>query len=121
MRASFWCLFLILAGCRSHTTSLEDEARSARELLRSEDYDRALTKAGDGLQRAAQSGDRKFEWRFRLLKAEILLARRDISQAAAVLNAAPPEGPAWTELRGRSDLLQAQVAYFSRDYARAST
>lgn len=115
MRAAIWCLVFVLAGCRTHSESLDEETQSARTLLRSEQYDAALTKADDGLQRAGNKGDRRREWRFRLLKAEILLARRDLARAAAVLASAPP--PEWPDLRGRYDLLKGQVAYFDRDYA----
>jgi CHAT domain-containing protein/Tfp pilus assembly protein PilF len=113
MRILPWLTLVLLTGCESHMDSLEMESRSTQDLLRTERYDLALPKAEDGLRRAERSGDLNFEWRFRLLKAEILLGRRLAAQALTLLDSYgdPPSGLQWAEIGGRALLLRGQASY----------
>ena len=116
MRVPLWLVALILAGCRSNAGSLDLEYRNARDLLRSEQYVAALSKIEDGLQRAERDPDLHVRWRFRLLKAEVLLAKRQAPLALEVLNGDPPDGPDWTEYKGRTFLLRGFAAYLMAKY-----
>jgi outer membrane protein assembly factor BamD (BamD/ComL family) len=88
-------LVLALAGCgRTSRPSAETLYQEAYNLLRSEHYQEASNKTEAGLQRAPPGSD--WYWKFRLLKAEILLANRQIPRALAALQFQLPEGPQWT-------------------------
>src|SRR5215469_48271 len=97
MRVLLSLTALLLAGCVTQPRSLSGDYRAAINLLQSDQHLLALSKAESGLTRASQAKDLIFEWRFRLLKAEILLAQRKPSAALAVLNEDPPDRPEWTE------------------------
>src|SRR5487761_1310712 len=113
MRILPWLTVVLLTGCKSQVGSLEMELRSTEDLLRTERYDLALPKAEEGLRRAERSGNLNFEWRFRLLKAEILLGRRLAAQALTLLDSYgdPPSGLQWAEIGGRALLLRGQASY----------
>jgi len=104
---------LALAACGSKVRPLDEEFRDAAALRRAERFDLALPKTDAALARAERSGDLKAVWRFRLLKADILLGHREVSQAVSVLSSYgdPPAGPAWVEARGQALLLRGQAAY----------
>src|SRR5690348_8346869 len=97
MRTGFWLAIALLAGCRNESSSLTAEWQAARDLLRSERYDPALAKADIGLAQAKQLGDVAGEWRFRLLKAEVLVGKREPARAIALLDRDPPIGRQWAE------------------------
>ena len=110
---------LTLAGCAARSGSLEAEYRSARNLFQVEQYSSALSKAEEGLQQAERQHNATLAWRFRLLKAEILLGQRRASAAAAILSSDPPDGPAWAESRGWLLLLRGRAAFYQARYAEA--
>ncbi len=116
MRTLVWLGLLGLAGCQVDS---ETTFRDTRALLRAERFEPALTQAETGLRRAEQKRDRVLEWRFRILKAEILLAWREVPQAVAALGGDPPEGPAWRESRARALLIRGQAAYLLSRYSEA--
>ena len=100
---------LTLAGCARQKLQ-SDAARydEARRLLDTEHLQAASAKTDSGLLRTAPGST--YYWRFRLLKAEILLAQREAKQAEAALHFEPPSGAEWTEYRGRHFLCQAFTA-----------
>ena len=100
---------VLLSACRRD--SPQSDYDKALSWFRADRYDLALPLADRGLQRAGQAGDQKLAWRFRLLKAEMLLSRRRVPEGLALLQAGPPAGPAWQEERGRTFLLQGFGAY----------
>ena len=112
-------MMLALAGCAGHRGVLKGEYEDARKLLQSEQYSAGLTEAEDGLRKAERKHDAAFLWRFRLLKAELLLGQRQASSAAAVLKNEPPDGPEWAECRGWRLLLQGRAAFYRARYAEA--
>ena len=119
MRVALSLAVLALAGCANNSKSLDADDQDARRLLAAEQYPQALSGAEDGLRRAGRNAPSKTAWRFRLLKAEILLAERDGSAAAALLREDPPAGAEWDEDRGRVFLLRGRAAFYLAHYAEA--
>src|SRR5580658_1286880 len=91
--------FLGLAGCGNRARPLDEEFRDAVALRRAERFDLALAKADASLGRAEGIGDIRAAWRFRILKADIVLGHREVNQALLLLNryGEPPTGPDWAE------------------------
>ncbi len=108
---------LLAAGCGHRTEPAAPE--SVRRLLRAERYDAALAGAEDGLRNARTGGNRALEWNFRVLKAEILLARREVPQSVAALGGDPPAGKPFAEARARALLVRGQAAYLMSRYDEA--
>lgn len=104
---------LAFAACRSSVHSLDAEFRDARGLLTREQYDLALSKAEAGLSRAQRSGNLAEVWRFRLLKADALIGKRQAAKTVVLLDAygEPPPGPEWIETRARLLLLRGRASY----------
>jgi CHAT domain-containing protein/Tfp pilus assembly protein PilF len=99
-------LLVVLSGCaRQSVDSIYQEAKSSldRGELKS-----ALAEADKGLRREPS-------WRFRLLKAEILLSNGDAPTAIEVLRAADP--PESADLRARLAMHRGQAKYLLSDYA----
>jgi CHAT domain-containing protein/Tfp pilus assembly protein PilF len=119
MRALLALAAVALAGCASNSGSPDAEYRAARALLWAEHYDQALLRADEALRRAERNGDPRVTWRFRLLKAEVLLGERQAPAASAVLTTDPPAGPEWAEYRGRAVLLKERAAFYLAHYAQA--
>ncbi len=114
------CLAAVaLAGCANNPVTLDTEYRETTALLWAERYDLALRKAAEALQQAERRGDPRATWRFRLLKAEVLLGQRQALAAGAVLSSDPPGGPEWTEYRGRALLLKERAAFYLAHYSQA--
>src|SRR5271154_4349078 len=99
MRALTAFALLTLAACRSSVPSLEDEYRSARDLLLREQYNLALPIAARALARAEQSGNPADSWRLRLLKADIVIGQRQSAKTLALLDSYgdPPSKPELAE------------------------
>lgn len=114
--------FFSLCGCHSHIASLEDQFQQASSLMRRERYDLALTRTEEGLRLAEQGHDAWLQWRFRLLKADVLMGRRSAAAVSALLNkyGLPPSGPEWAELRAHALLLSGQAAYTLDRFADAT-
>jgi CHAT domain-containing protein len=113
-------LVLALAGCgRTSRPSAETLYQEAYNLLRSEHYQEASKKTEAGLQRAPPGS--AWYWKFRLLKAEILLANRQIPEALAALQFQLPAGPQWTAELARYRLRQGDAASFQGNYPEAES
>src|SRR5438270_7220303 len=54
-----------------------------------------------GLEAAAKTPDSELSWRLRLLRADALLARRDLQGATAIAQLPAPDGAAFVEIRAR--------------------
>ncbi len=100
-------VFLFLAGCG---TSPDACYQNGRLLLKQGKLDEAMREAETGLR--AESS-----WRFRILKADILLARSDGKGAKALL--ASPELPTDPESRARLRMAQALTESIDSNYSRA--
>lgn len=114
------CLVLALAGCgQTNQLSAEKLYQEAYNLLRSEHYQEASNKMEAGLKRAPPGS--AWYWKLRLLKAEILLAKRQLAQALTALEFQLPEGPQWTVELARYRLRQGDAAYFQDNYPEAES
>src|SRR5579871_5356120 len=113
MRVLLAVTVLVLAACRSAAPTLDADYRTAEGLLASEQYDAASAKTGQALARAEQVAKPEEIWRFRLLKAEILIGQRQAAKALALLNGYgdPPAGSEWDETRARLLLLRGRASY----------
>jgi CHAT domain-containing protein/predicted negative regulator of RcsB-dependent stress response len=113
-------LVLALAGCgRTNRPSAETLYQEAYNLLRSEHYQEASSKTEAGLKRALPGS--AWYWKLRLLKAEILLAKRQFPEALTALEFQLPEGPQWTAELARYRLRQGDAAYFQHNYPEADS
>lgn len=113
MRVLLALTVLAFAACRSSVHSLDAEFREVRSLLPGEQYALALPKAEAGLSHAERSGNLADLWRFRLLKADILIGQRLAAKTLALLDGwgEPPAGPGWTEIRAHLLLLRGRACY----------
>jgi CHAT domain-containing protein len=101
-------LLLFLTGCGPQSSdSIYQQSKSS---LDRGELKAALASADAGLRREPS-------WRFRLLKAEILLANGDAPGAVEALRA--PNPPDSEELRARLAMYQGQAKYLLSDYAGA--
>lgn len=100
-----------LTACGHGGAPLDAEFRYARSLVTREQYDLAMRKAEDDLHRAERSGSDADRWRFRVLMAEILIAKRRERQALSRLNeyGEPPAGMEWAEVRAQLLLLRVRA------------
>ncbi len=119
MRVPLAIAWLIVAGCAKNVNSFDAQYHRARSLLQAEQFDQALNTIDDALRSTERSPDAQVRWRFRLLKAEALLAQRRVSEVNAVLGDGPPDGAGWTEYRTRTLLLRGTAAYFLAHYSEA--
>jgi CHAT domain-containing protein len=106
----FTALFLI--GCRTNG-SLDRQAERADLLLRQERYNEELIVAEDGLQAAQAGKDPQRVWRFRLLKADGLMGKRELPEVLKALAdyGMPPAGTQWSSIRAHFLLLKGQASY----------
>lgn len=115
-------LACVVSNCGHRPPPIPSDAdlySRAVNLFRSEHYreasadvDRGLAIAPDGSLSA---------WRFRLLRAEILLSMRETQAAAAALKTAPPAAAAFVPQMARYRLCQAHLAQLSHDLGTART
>ncbi len=119
MRILLLIASLLATGCASNSGSFDAEYGQIRTLLQSEQYAVAEKRIDAILQQAEGLPDARVHWRFRLLKAETLLGERRLSDAAALLNSDPPNGPGWTEYRARTLLLRGTTDYYLAHYTEA--
>jgi CHAT domain-containing protein/Flp pilus assembly protein TadD len=104
---------ILLGGCAWRSAGSPDLAyREADRLLRRGELKAALTQAESGI-RAEPS------WRFRLLKAQILLTGGDAVEGSRYL--ASLSAPADAEIHARWRMLQAQADYMQSDFLAAET
>jgi CHAT domain-containing protein/Tfp pilus assembly protein PilF len=105
--------FLAIAACPSRGPSLDDEFRSARKLLVREQYNLALPIAERALARAERTANQSEAWRFRLLKADIVIGQRQSAKTLALLDSYgnTPNGSEWAEVRAHALLLRGRALY----------
>jgi type IV pilus biogenesis protein CpaD/CtpE len=83
MRVLLSLAAVTLAGCANNSSTTDAKYRETTALLWAERYDVALRKADEALRQAERNGDPRVTWRFRLLKAEVLLGERQSAAAVA--------------------------------------
>jgi CHAT domain-containing protein len=108
-------LAFVFTGCQSaRDQSLSAAYVEAQHLLRIEQNATASVKVEQALRRVAPES--VWYWKFRLLRVEILLARREAQQAQAALDFQIPPGPQWSHERARHLLYQGYAAYLLYKY-----
>jgi CHAT domain-containing protein len=102
---------VLLCGC-SRTVAPPFSAlfEKARGEFRAGDLTKAQLSAEQGLAAAGTRGDAFFQWKFRLLRAEILLNTKRTDLAVAELGEAMPAGSEFAPLAARKLMLQGQAA-----------
>ena len=106
-------LFAVFSiGCRT-ADSLSEQALRADRLLRQERYSEEIPVAENGLRAAERMGNLDLIWRFRLLRADGLIGRRELPEVLKALTSygAPPPGARWEETTAHLLLIQAQASY----------
>lgn len=82
------------------------------------EFDSALIDCDAALHRYEGRSD-KWEWRFRILKARILVSRSQGSEALSILNREPPAGLAATEIPAERKLYQGIAHRYTQEFADA--
>jgi CHAT domain-containing protein/Tfp pilus assembly protein PilF len=113
IRVQFALTVLAFTAFRGSGPSLDAEFRDIGGLLSREQYDLALPRADKALARAEHTGNVSDVWRFRLLKAEIVIGQRLAEKTLALLDSFGqlPAGPEWEEARARLLLLRGRACY----------
>jgi CHAT domain-containing protein len=119
MRVLLSLAAVTLAGCANNSSTTDAKYRETTALLWAERYDVALRKVDEALRQAERNGNPRLTWRFRLLKAEVLLGERQSAAAVAVLSSDLPGGPDWAEYRGRALVLKERAAFYLAHYSEA--
>jgi tetratricopeptide (TPR) repeat protein len=111
---------LVVAACVSRSGGDPDSAfERAREALRLGDTSGALHRADEALSRVSAEDDSAAAWRLRLLRAEILIARREFAAARVVLEQPIIEVAGLASVRARQRYLSARLALAANDLPRA--
>jgi len=108
-------LLLLLSGCRTSQVKSQVDYQAAEDLLRTGDFERALSIADRGFRSCGSS--QEWCWKFRLLKAETLLKSGEEKKALALLDGAA--SPATPDLQARRRMHQGWAWYQLSDYTRA--
>lgn len=111
-------LLLVLAGCHAFSPERAQSIYSdAYSLFREEHYGQALARTAEGLQRVDPKSE--LYWRFRLLKAQILLGKREAAEAKKALDFELPPVARTGGNPGRYFLSKGFTASLQRDYVTA--
>ncbi|MGH9453185.1 MAG: CHAT domain-containing protein, partial [Terriglobia bacterium] len=104
-------LFCILTCARPQRAPLPDVYQKAQLLEHQDDLTRALAIADQGLHRSLKEQETAYYWRFRLLKAEVLLVQGDSSAASKLVEGSIPKITGAGELRARQRMDQGRLQY----------
>lgn len=129
IRLHFGALLLVLCtiGCGHHKRSaLPDVYQKAQLLYQQDESGQAFVLADRGAKRALGDKDQAYYWKFRLLKAEVLLAEGDEAPAAALIEGTIPPVAGQHELlaeqwldRGVAQFLTSQISKSLDSYQHA--
>src|SRR5690349_1088164 len=100
-RALIGLVLAMAFGCGPSDRSLTSAFQAATNALWRGDSTLALTEADRGLTDAAKARDARWPTKFRLLKAEVLLVRRNLADASPLIDAPIADAPALQGLRAR--------------------
>ena len=101
---------LLLCGCSlKPTESLDALFESARADLRAGELAKAQTGSDRGISLASERHDQLREWKFRLLRAEILLNSRRAEEVLNQLQQPIPSTPEFAPLAARKKMIQGQA------------
>ncbi|MGH7866184.1 MAG: tetratricopeptide repeat protein, partial [Candidatus Dormibacteraceae bacterium] len=105
-------LFCILACARPERTPLPDVYQKAQLLQHQDELTQALVIADQGLHRSLREQETAYYWRFRLLKAEVLLVHGDSSAASKLVDGSVPQVTGVGELRARQRMDKGRLQYY---------
>jgi CHAT domain-containing protein len=108
-----------LAACHQHTPQARTTLDAARVALRRGDIANAEALANQAVALTGGSPNSVDAWTSVLLRAEVQLARVDLTAAAPALAAAPPAGASFDALRSRQQYLTARAFVIRRDLPQA--
>jgi CHAT domain-containing protein len=109
-------LLVLVAGCHtSQLESLQDDYQTAERLLRAGDFLHALSLADGAFRRCGSSEE--WCWKFRLLKAELLVASGEETDALRLLD--DPASAPTQDLQARRRMHQGRAWFLLSDYSRA--
>src|SRR2546426_12423703 len=109
-RAAIAFAFFAICGCAPRSeVEFRQTLESARRAFERGDLSRAQELAERGLSLTQANPDSERAWTFRLLRAEILLERNNLTEAAALLERRLPDQAAFDPLRGRQAYLSARL------------
>ena len=117
-------LFTLLAASacvRPSDRDLRQTLESGRLSILRGELPRAQTLASHGLRLTEASPASRWAWEFRLLSAEILIAKRELPAARPLLDADLPPEPGLDSLRGRQLFLRARAKLGERQQKEALT
>jgi len=101
-RFSLLVLLLFATGCVRHgRAALGEVYQEAQLFQRQDDPQQALAVADQGLNRALKEQNSAYYWKFRLLKAEVLLAQGDTTEALSLIEGNIPRNVSAAELLAR--------------------
>lgn len=101
--------FVAACGCAGTERKLDDTLRAAQLELRRGQVAAALALAESGVTLTQSSPQTVSAWRFRLLRAEVQIARLEMAAALPDLQASLPDGREFDPLRARQKYLHAQI------------
>lgn len=97
----------LVSACANPEARLERLYDSARQDAWRGALVEALGRTDEGLKAAERN--QEWSWKFRLLRAEVLILRRDLAGANALLAQAPPADPRFAAAAARHTYLKAQA------------
>jgi CHAT domain-containing protein len=120
-RVAVLLTFLVASACVRSDRDLRQTLESGRLAVLRGDFPRAQALASQGLSQTEADRTSRWPWEFRLLNAEILIAKRELTAARPLLDAVLPPGPGLESLRGRQLFLRARAKLAERQLKEALT
>src|SRR5262245_4366536 len=107
---SFLLAAILLAGCSRQAPERLDRLYELAEAdVRAGEMLRAQSKADHGIALASERRDVLFQWRFRLLRAEVLLFNRRAEPVLADLSEPMPSRPEFAALAARKLMFEGRA------------
>src|SRR5262245_11359154 len=113
MRRIILCSIVVLAAACTKRTDVQSAhaADAVTAALRRGDVAQAERIVDDGLRQTNGNPQSESAWRYRLLRGDVLLAKRDLPGASQIAQDALPDTPAFQPLRVRQKYLQARLQF----------
>lgn len=115
-----WIVGLIAASAITACSRTDSQAVNAAldaavDAARQGDVARALTLVDERLAHTTSDSNSVTDWRLRLLRADLLLLRRDVNGVAEILDVPLPSAPGFEGLKVRQQYLRARLAVERND------
>ena len=114
-----WFLVLTLAGvsaCHRGPSDSDLQLKFDEANLASQrgDLTEAQALAERGIAQAGPQGNSMWSWRFRLLRGDILISQRDLTEVRSLIRATLPAGESFDALRAKQTFLEARMMMADR-------